>query len=390
MEQNPFIDRLTTLLGDAAGVSIYPCIDDLVANGIQLSRFSPSDEIPNRQDVTQYLAAWCRDVHIGQDDCRTWLFDYAVSMLASLSKSSASRIRHSTKSNVKYIYQSERPFICERENNAFRAACSKACPVYNEMGIKAQKAKADALAAMEQRHAAVVPITAAPSGKEVFREQFLAAKQLVLQELSKGTKQAVMLDLLKQQGMKTRTGRNWTYATLSHEIRKIRQDPDTAAVNPGGPAPMNPLTQNLILQLTTHEGLRLKPYRCPAGKLTIGIGRNLEDKGITEQEARMLLENDIQECLEDITPLFDDFDALPEPVRQVLVDMRFNLGPGGFRQFKKMIAAVNERNFTEAAAQMKDSRWYRQVGNRAETLTAMMKYARLPDKTDPRAGKNHE
>lgn len=57
MEQNPFIDRLTTLLGDAAGVSIYPCIDDLVANGIQLSRFSPSDEIPNRQDVTQYLAA---------------------------------------------------------------------------------------------------------------------------------------------------------------------------------------------------------------------------------------------------------------------------------------------------------------------------------------------
>ncbi len=99
MDQKLFIDRLNSLLDDAAGVSIYPCIDDLVANGIQLSSFSSSDLIPSRQDVTQYLAAWCRDVHIGRDACRTWLFDYAVSMLASLSKSSASRIRHSTKAN---------------------------------------------------------------------------------------------------------------------------------------------------------------------------------------------------------------------------------------------------------------------------------------------------
>lgn len=384
MEQTHFIDRLTTLLGDAAGVSIYPCIGDLVANGIQLSRFSPSDQIPNRQDVTQYLAAWCREVHMGKEECRTWLSEYAVSTLAPLSKSSASRIRHSTKSNVKYIYQSEQPFICKRENNAFQAACSKACPVYNEMDTKAEKTAADALAAMEQRHAPVIPITAAPSGKEIYREQFLAAKQLLLQELSKNTKQTAILDLLKQKGMKTRTGREWTYATLSHEIRKIRQDSNTLAVHPGEPAALSPLTENLILQLTNHEGLRLKPYRCPAGKLTIGIGRNLEDKGITEQEARMLLKNDIQECLEDLFPLFEHFAALPETVQQVLIDMRFNLGPAGFRQFKKMIAAVNAGNFIEAAAQMKDSRWYRQVKNRAEALTAMMKNAHMPDKTEPR------
>ena len=59
--------------------------------------------------------------------------------------------------------------------------------------------------------------------------------------------------------------------------------------------------------------------------------------------------------------------------------MRFNLGPGRFRQFKKMIAAVNARDFSQAAAQMKASRWYLQVGKRAETLTAMMASARLPD-----------
>jgi lysozyme len=54
---------------------------------------------------------------------------------------------------------------------------------------------------------------------------------------------------------------------------------------------MTRFKENMIRQLTRHEGLRLKPYLCPAGKLTIGIGRNLEGKGITKQEAVMLLEN---------------------------------------------------------------------------------------------------
>ena len=125
-------------------------------------------------------------------------------------------------------------------------------------------------------------------------------------------------------------------------------------------------------QLILHEGLRLKPYHCPAGKLTIGIGRNLEDKGITEKEALMLLENDIQECIEDLKTIFQAFDLLPEPARHVLVDMRFNLGPSRFRHFKKMITAVKNQNFTQAAAEMKDSRWYTQVGHRAQTLVNMM------------------
>jgi len=92
-------------------------------------------------------------------------------------------------------------------------------------------------------------------------------------------------------------------------------------------------------QLILHEGLKLKPYHCPAGRHTIGIGRNLEDKGITEKEALMLLENDIQECLEDLKTIFNKFDMLPESAQGVLVDMRFNLGHEGFRKFKNMIKA---------------------------------------------------
>ena len=133
--------------------------------------------------------------------------------------------------------------------------------------------------------------------------------------------------------------------------------------------------KKLADQLIKHEGLRLKPYHCPAGKLTIGIGRNLEDKGITEKEAVMLLENDIQECLQDLETLFHAFDQLPESVQRVLVDMRFNLGPNRFRHFKKMIAAVKNQDFIQAAAEMKDSRWYAQVGQRARTLVDMMQSA---------------
>ena len=125
-------------------------------------------------------------------------------------------------------------------------------------------------------------------------------------------------------------------------------------------------------QLILHEGLRLKPYHCPAGKLTIGIGRNLEDKGITEKEALMLLENDIKECLEDLKTIFNKFDMLPESAQRVLVDMRFNLGHEGFRKFKNMIKAVKQQDFHSAAREMRDSLWYHQVGERADRLTKMM------------------
>ena len=129
----------------------------------------------------------------------------------------------------------------------------------------------------------------------------------------------------------------------------------------------------IIAQLIEHEGMRLKPYKCPAGKTTIGIGRNIEDNGITEEEAIYLLKNDIAICVIDLQKIFDGrFWALPEIAQRVLVDMRFNLGGAGFRKFKKMIAAINANDFMTAALEMKNSRWSEQVGNRAKTLIQMM------------------
>ncbi len=106
MRKISFLDKLTAVLGDTGGDSVLPCIQDLVTNGLQTSRLSPSDGVPNRQDVTQYLAAWSRVARLDENTCRQWLSEYAVALLASISKTSPSGIRHSTKSNVKYICSS--------------------------------------------------------------------------------------------------------------------------------------------------------------------------------------------------------------------------------------------------------------------------------------------
>jgi len=127
-------------------------------------------------------------------------------------------------------------------------------------------------------------------------------------------------------------------------------------------------------QLVKHEGEKLTAYFCPAGKLTIGCGRNLEGKGISREESRFMLQNDIRECVDDLQGhIFPgQFDDFPENIQHVLTDMRFQLGHVGFRRFKKMIVAFQRLNLEEAVKQMKDSRWYHQVPARAGNLIKMV------------------
>jgi lysozyme len=127
-----------------------------------------------------------------------------------------------------------------------------------------------------------------------------------------------------------------------------------------------------------HEGLRLKPYRCPAGKLTIGVGRNIEDRGITPSEAMLLLRNDLQECENDLKTIFVDWNPALLGFRAwALVDMRFQLGGSGFRKFKKMIAAVKNRDWEQVAIQAEDSRWFKQVPRRAKEIVAILRTGEL-------------
>lgn len=131
-------------------------------------------------------------------------------------------------------------------------------------------------------------------------------------------------------------------------------------------------TDELIKQLIDHEGLKLMPYKCTADKLTIGVGRNLEDRGISEDEAQYLLQNDI-EIVERELLAAQPMVSMLDPVRQrVLVDMGFNLGLPILMKFQNMWDAIEDENWEEASAQMLDSRWAKQVGRRAVRLADAM------------------
>lgn len=130
------------------------------------------------------------------------------------------------------------------------------------------------------------------------------------------------------------------------------------------------MLEPLIEQLKRHEGLRLKPYRCSAGKLTIGYGRNLEDRGINETEAEFMLRADAEESWEWAATEFPELD---EVRLAVIANMHFNLGPTRLRLFHNMYKALRNGAYTMAAEEMLDSLWARQVGKRAKELAAQMK-----------------
>jgi lysozyme len=136
--------------------------------------------------------------------------------------------------------------------------------------------------------------------------------------------------------------------------------------------------QRLRDQLKKHEGVRQFVYddvtgkpideACfVRGKPTIAVGRNLADRGLSEDEIEYLLDNDINDCIAEAQK-FRWFEAL-DPVRQAAVtELLFNLGLTRLSGFKKFLNFMNEHRYAHAAGELKDSLWHRQVGSRAETL----------------------
>lgn len=128
----------------------------------------------------------------------------------------------------------------------------------------------------------------------------------------------------------------------------------------------------LLEQLKSDEGLRLKPYKCTEGYDTIGYGRNLETNGISEDEAETMLMNDIYRVMESLNNYGLLIDHTP-PRQDVLVNMAFQLGVSGLLKFKKMIIALDDRKYSDAAREMLDSRWAKQTPNRANELAKQMR-----------------
>lgn len=129
----------------------------------------------------------------------------------------------------------------------------------------------------------------------------------------------------------------------------------------------------LIAELVKDEGLRLKPYKCTAGKTTIGVGRNLDDVGISKDEAYSLLASDISRVKKECERQPWWLAVVDDPVRsRVMLNMCFNLGIRRLSGFKNTLDAVHDKRWRDAAAGMRASMWAKQVGGRAERLAKMM------------------
>lgn len=131
--------------------------------------------------------------------------------------------------------------------------------------------------------------------------------------------------------------------------------------------------------LELHEGRRRYPYKDTVGKLTIGVGFNLDDEGLYDEEIDFILDNRLNKVYEEAQAAFPDFRTLNNARKTVIVDMLFNLGLVRLKGFKKMWAAVGMRDFKGAATEMLDSKWATQVGPRATRLAEMMRTGEWPE-----------
>lgn len=122
----------------------------------------------------------------------------------------------------------------------------------------------------------------------------------------------------------------------------------------------------LLTHIKTSEGLSLTPYRCPAGKLTIGYGTNIER--ITETEAELLLQHRLAAAIREVNARWPFVATLDEPRQWALYDMAYNMGTPTLAQFSRMWAALDAGDYETAADEAQDSKWFRQTGARARTV----------------------
>ncbi|MCL4735370.1 MAG: glycoside hydrolase family protein [Candidatus Omnitrophica bacterium] len=150
---------------------------------------------------------------------------------------------------------------------------------------------------------------------------------------------------------------------------------------------MDQANTDLLSFIRLNEGLRLKPYRCPAGKWTIGVGYNMEahgipgwmvdkimsGRGITEQDSDRLLIEEVAKCISACKSIVPGFSGLSHNRQIALVDMCFNLGPGGLSKFRNMLAAITAGDWERAARSAQSSKWYTQVKMRGVRVVKMLR-----------------
>ena len=124
----------------------------------------------------------------------------------------------------------------------------------------------------------------------------------------------------------------------------------------------------LRADLIRDEGVRLKPDEDSRGILTLGVGRNIEEVGISQAEADLMLDNDIAKVTATLDKAFPWMQTLSEPRQRALANMCFNLGFSKLLGFRQMLNALKAGDYMEASKQALDSEWSRQVGDRSHRI----------------------
>lgn len=220
------MDTLKEILREINKRAMVPCIGDLVRRGIVFNRFSDDEDIPGRQEVTRYIASWFRYVGISEETCLQWMTEYSLDVLSAISDSSKSQIRHSTKSNIRYIYRDNISFNCGCKDNLFKASCRESCPLYEEMLHNYEDRMTrdtDRVydAEIEDGREYDESKIEKPRIKDQYSEQFEKAWEVVQKLIKEGLPRKKIVNILNESGLRTRTGRKWTYAILGVELKNL-------------------------------------------------------------------------------------------------------------------------------------------------------------------------
>lgn len=135
------------------------------------------------------------------------------------------------------------------------------------------------------------------------------------------------------------------------------------------------MVDSLRDQLEADEGVRARPYKDIYGNITIGIGRNLDGNGLSPDEIDYLYQNDIKRCKADLSKC-DWYSKQPESIRNAIMNMCFNMGINKLLGFKKMILALDVKDYQRAANAALDSLWAHQVPLRAKRIAAIIREGR--------------
>ena len=131
--------------------------------------------------------------------------------------------------------------------------------------------------------------------------------------------------------------------------------------------------EKLLESIKINEGFEPRVYKDTLGIDTIGYGFAIKDLYLDEDIAEQILEKKVNKLLKEVDSRFDWFKFMPENIKEVVVEMCYQLGVTGFSKFKKTIKLLSDRNFTKASTEMLDSLWAKQTPNRALKLSNIVK-----------------